>query len=69
MNTDNPVHGLTNPQTEALIAFLSNLYKAANDRETVEIGGGTFNPKELRTVYGAIITTMALANINKESTR
>ena len=45
----------------ALTTFLANIYKAANDRETVLIGGGEFNPQELRTVHGAILTLIAKA--------
>lgn len=61
MNTPHPTFELTSPQTEALTTFLANLYKAANDRETVHIGGGEFNHNELRTVYGAVLTLIAKA--------
>lgn len=61
MNTTRLKLELTNLQTEALSTFLANLYKAANDRETVLIGGGEFNPQELRTVYGAVLTLIAKA--------
>lgn len=61
MNTPHTTFELTGPQAETLAVFLSNLYKAVQDRETVHIGGGEFNAQELRTVYGAVLTLIAKA--------
>lgn len=60
MNTE-PTFELTNQQAETLAMFLANLLRATRDRETVHIGGGDFDPTELRTVYGAILTLIAKA--------
>lgn len=61
MNTAQLTFELTNLQTDTLATFLANINKAANDCETVLIGGGEFNPDELRTVLGAVLTLIAKA--------